>query len=131
MKRFVVALMTASLLAVSGGAWAGGYGHHYSPPRHYSYGHHHSHSGAYLLGGVVLGAVLADAFYRPAPPTVVYVERSPYYRPRVIYREETVTVPVPAQRSLLRDLKGNCFEISSDRDGNELRKQVSASECNW
>ena len=134
MKRLMIGLIAASLVAGSGSALAGGYrdyGRHYSPPRHSYYGgHHHSHSGAYLLGGVVLGAVLADAFYRPDPPEVVYVERRPYYGPRVVYQESTLAVPA-VRRSLLRDLNGNCFETSNDTDGRELRKQVPASECDW
>ena len=136
MKHFVIGLVVASLVAASGSALAGGYGHHghyHYKPRHHHYGGHHydSDSGVYLLGGVLLGSVLTNAYYRSNPPEVVYVERRPYYGPRVIYREPAVRIVPPVRRSLLRDLQGNCFETTIDEDGSELREQIPAAECDW
>lgn len=132
MKRLLIGLLTASLLLTGSNALArGGHGGHYPPPHLGHYRHHHNdYRGAYLLGGLALGAVLADTMiYRE--PTVVYVERE--RSPRVIYRERPVTRVVVSEpeRSLLRDLKGNCYEVSRDGAGNELRSQLPAFECDW
>lgn len=139
MKRLLIGLVTASMLLTGPAALAGGkhgHGGYHRPPIHGGYyrPHHHHHyrdySGAYLLGGIALGAVLTDAFVSRSP-SVVYVEPSP--PARVIYRERPVTTVVvqESERSLLRDLSGNCYEVRTDDNGNELRTQVSSSQCDW
>ena len=151
MKRLLIGLMTASLLLGGTSALARGkhdhrghhaprppahLGHHRPHHRPYRRPHHHHHRddyrGAYLLGGLALGAVLTNAFY-DHEPDVVYVERSPYPRTRVIYRDRPVTTTVVSETewSLLSDLDGNCYEVATDDAGNELRTQVPASECDW
>ena len=156
MKRLLIGLMTVSLLLAGTSPLARGnhdkgrhhgprppthqghhrpdYRPHYRP--HYRPQHHHHHRdgyrGAYLLGGVALGAVLADAFSH-REPDVVYVESSRYPRTRVIYRDRPVSTTVISESewSLTRDLEGNCFEITTDAAGNELRTQVPESDCDW
>ncbi len=155
MKRLLIGLMAVSLILAGTSTLARGnhdkgrhhgprppahQGHHrphYRP--HYRPQHHHHHHrdrdgyrGAYLLGGVALGAVLADAFsYRD--PEVVYVESSRYPSTRVIYRDRPVSTTVVSESewSLTRDLEGNCYEVSTDDAGYESRTQVPASECDW
>ena len=136
MKRVLIGLLAASMLMTGTNALArGGHGGFYGPPPppyrgHYWSGHHHDYSGAYLIGGLALGAVLTDALIDRGP-TTVYVEPRP--APRVIFRERPVTTVVVTQprRSLLRDLNGKCYEISRDDADNELRTQLPASECDW
>jgi hypothetical protein len=79
-----------------------------------------------------LGAVLADAF-SSRDPAVVYVEPSPYPRTRIVYRDRPVSTALIAEPEwrLLRDQSDNCYEVTVDEDGNELRTQVPASECDW
>jgi hypothetical protein len=38
---------------------------------------------------------------------------------------------VASGRRLLRDLEGNCFERIVDDQGNEIRVQLEAQECNF
>jgi hypothetical protein len=40
-------------------------------------------------------------------------------------------VAAPQGRHLLRDLNGNCFERTTDANGNELRTELPPSQCNW
>jgi hypothetical protein len=39
--------------------------------------------------------------------------------------------PVASGRRLLRDLEGNCFERIVDKQGNEIRVQLEAEQCNF
>ena len=39
--------------------------------------------------------------------------------------------PVASGRRLLRDLEGNCFERIVDEQGNEIRVQLEAEQCNF
>lgn len=136
MKRLLIGLLAASMLLTGTNALArGGHGGFYAPApppyrSHHWPRHHHDYSGAYLIGGLALGAILTDALI-DRNPTTVYVEPSP--PPRVTYRERPVTTVVVTQprRSLLRDLKGNCYEVSNDGSGSELRTQLPAAECDW
>lgn len=56
-------------------------------------------------------------------PTVVYVNESPRVSTRV-------TTPRP-ERSLLRDIDGNCFERHYDDRGVETRVRLPASACQF
>lgn len=60
-------------------------------------------------------------------PRVVYVNNPAPVTTRVI-RSTPVARP---ERSLLRDLDGNCFERNFDDLGNEIRTQLPASACNF
>ena len=70
-----------------------------------------------------------NSWYRPLPTHTTHT--------RVIVREPSVVVvrePVQARhtgRSLLRDLEGNCFERSTDDQGNEVRIQLPGIACNF
>ena len=139
--KITVACVTSLLLVLSQGVAAGGYGyghgyghhgyghgyghhgygHGYS---HYSFGGHGSHAG-YLVGGLLLGSLLAPPRYTAPPPVVVYAPAS-----------ASTSIPVqqaqaPIGRRLLRDINGNCFERKTDAGGSELQVQLPASECAW
>lgn len=104
------------------------YGNHYSPHRSYD-------SGSFL-GGLVLGSLFSyprhssrnveTVVYRDAPATrareIVYVDRS---------QTRSSAADVASGRRLLRDLEGNCFERIVDEQGDEIRVQLEAQECNY
>ncbi len=103
------------------------YGSRYSRRGHYD-------SGSFV-GGLVLGSLFSypryssrnyeTVIYRNAPATrtreIVYVDKS----------EVQDVAPVASGRRLLRDLEGNCFERIVDEQGDELRVQLDAEECNF
>ena len=64
--------------------------------------------------------------YRNAPTTstreIVYVDQAQTRSP---------AAPVASGRRLLRDLEGNCFERIVDQQGDEIRVQLEAQECNF
>ena len=66
--------------------------------------------------------------------TVTYSSRPVTRTKEVVYVNNSTsrnTTPVASGRRLLRDLEGNCFERVIDDDGNEIRVQLDASECNF
>jgi hypothetical protein len=114
-----------ALLMVAAPVHAGGRRHEYHDGywRHHGHHRHHHHrhgrDGAYLLGGIVIGTVLGQAFrsardYYPAEPV----------------RRHGYDGPVVARR-LYRDLDGNCFERHTDDAGRELLVELPAWECDW
>jgi hypothetical protein len=80
---------------------------------------HHSHRGAYLLGGVVLGSLLTQA----------YNNNDNYRRSserRVVYNDrDRRSVP---DRVLLRDKFGYCYVVTQ-KDGVEVRTQTDWEAC--
>ncbi|MEZ7831050.1 MAG: hypothetical protein QMC06_05800 [Gammaproteobacteria bacterium] len=50
-----------------------------------------------------------------------------------VYQAQTrsAAAPVASGRRLLRDLEGNCFERIVDKQGDEIRVQLEAQECNF
>ncbi len=102
----------------------------FAHPGHHARHGHHSHRGGYFLGGLLLGSALAHS-HHANPPKVYYVERRKLPPARTIYLESAEQDVQPVGRRLLRDLKGNCFELALDEEGNELRSQLPASECDW
>ena len=105
-----------------------GYGGYYYP----RYRRRHYDSGAFV-GGLVLGSLLTYPRYSRRYDSVTYTR--PVTRTReVVYvknRTSGGSTPVASGRRLLRDLEGNCFERNVDEDGNEIRIQLDASECNF
>lgn len=104
-----------------------------------SYGNYYPryrrHDANSFVGGLVLGSLFSypryssrsynTVVYRDAPVTrtreIVYVDRSPSVN----------ATPVASGRRLLRDLEGNCFERIVDEQGDEIRVQLEAEECNF
>ena len=100
------------------------------------YDRHRRHDSGSFFGGLVLGSLLSypsyssrrydNVSYRSRPVTqtreIVYVNNS---------SNRTSSAPVASGRRLLRDLEGNCFERVVDEEGNEVRLQLEAEECNF
>jgi len=118
----------------------GNYGRGYGSGFNFSYGnyypHRRGHDSGSFLGGLVLGSLfnypryssrnVETIVYRDAPATrtreIVYVDRA---------QARNTAAPVASGRRLLRDLEGNCFERNVDEQGNEIRVQLEAQECNF
>ncbi len=137
-----------------------GYGNHYSSrynPYHYGYrdrrggsyfslsygnrydyrrrGRRHSYDSGSFVGGLVLGSLLSYPRYSNRRYETVTYRSAPITRTReVVYVNRSTpasNAPVASGRRLLRDLEGNCFERVVDEEGNEVRLQLEASECNF
>ena len=65
----------------------------------------------------------------------VYRSRPAIRGGEVVYVNRTTASPsstaVASGRRLLRDIEGNCFERVIDAEGNEIRAQIEASECDF
>ena len=87
----------------------GAYAHPHGAYRHYRGGYPHFRgrgaNAAYLLGGVVLGALLTP------PP---HSHSSPPARAPVVSSAPSTATPLAVSRRLLRDIDGNCFERKVD-----------------
>ena len=106
----------------------------------FSYGNYYSRHRGYdsgsFFGGLVLGSLFSSprhssrnvetVVYRDAPATrtreIVYVDQA---------QTRSTTAAVASGRRLLRDLEGNCFERIVDEQGDEIRVQLEAEECNF
>ncbi len=118
----------------------GNYNRRYGSGFNFSYGNYSSRHRRYdsgsFLGGLVLGSLFSyprhttrnveTVVYRNAPTTrtreIVYVDQS---------ESRTTPAAVASGRRLLRDLEGNCFERIVDEQGDEIRVQLEAQECNF
>jgi hypothetical protein len=136
-KIAIVGAVVMMLSAFSAPAEAGshyrghqGYGGHYN--RHsyrHSYGHgyrrshrsHHSNRGAYLVGGLVLGGIIASAIHRNHDPYVVRESRV----------EQSSRADRRVTRRLYRDRDGNCFERTFSSNGDELLSELDPADCAW
>ena len=143
MIRFISAALMLAMLAMNPAAYADGWhgngndnddhrhGSWHGPAYHpvparpyyaYPYPQHknnnnHAEWPAYLVGGLVLGALLANAFPGSGPTSNYSSEQS---------------TPTTAQgRRLFRDANGNCYERRTDGAGNELSTELPPSACNW
>ena len=67
--------------------------------------------------------------------TVVYRSPPTISTREIVYVDQEQTrsaaASVASGRRLLRDLEGNCFERSVDKQGDEIRVQLEAQECNF
>lgn len=104
------------------------YGNYYPRRRHYD------SSG--FVGGLVLGSLFSYPHYStPRHETVVYRNVPRTTTREIVYVDKPRVVqsapPVASGRRLLRDLEGNCFERIVDEQGDEIRVQLEAEECNF
>jgi hypothetical protein len=123
MKARVIALSALFITSISTTVWAGergryGHGHqrHHHHHSHHSHGHGHNH-GAYLVGGMVLGAVVNE-LSRPRAAyakETVYVTHTDYDQPRVV-------------REFRLDSDGRCYEVDNRGDRRVLL-EVPRSAC--
>lgn len=83
-----------------------------------------------FVGGLVLGSLLSypRSYERTIYRTVPVVDT---YRTTGGNVKVYSSAPVASGRRLLRDLEGNCFERNIDEEGNEIRVQLDASECDF
>ena len=116
------------------------YGRGYSSGFNFSYGHYYSRHRAYdsgsFLGGLILGSLLNSSRHSSRNvETVVYRSPSTISTREIVYVDQAQTrsaaAPVASGRRLLRDLEGNCFERIVDKQGDEIRVQLEAQECNF
>ncbi|MGR9090226.1 MAG: hypothetical protein ACU85U_06565 [Gammaproteobacteria bacterium] len=134
LKLTVCALI--ALLFAAGSAEARGNGHHgyRHGGNHFSQGYHrggygysgHGHYAQSLVGGLLLGALLAPPRTVVVPPPVVYVPQ-----PAPVVVATPPPVAVASGRRLLRDINGNCFERQIDAAGREVHLSLPPSECAW
>tara|TARA_B110000858_G_scaffold77483_1_gene89789 strand:- start:27815 stop:28378 length:564 start_codon:yes stop_codon:yes gene_type:complete len=116
------------------------YNRHYGSGFNFSYGNYYSRHRGYDSGSFVGGLVLGSLFNYPRyssrnVETIVYRD-APATRVReIVYADQAQTrgtaTPVASGRRLLRDLEGNCFERIVDEQGDEIRVQLEAQECNF
>jgi len=90
----------------------------------YPYYQHHNNNNhsdwpAYVAGGLIVGALLTNAYNKSQAS-------NGYYAP-----QSAPVAPSGQGRRLLRDINGNCYERQTDSAGNELRTELPPSECNW
>lgn len=123
MKSLVLALSAVLITSISTTTWAGERGYHRDHHNHHRRHHHeyrpsHRHNhGAYLAGGLVLGAVINELS-----------------RPREVYVKETVYVPrtqydnPQSVRELRLDGDGRCYEVEYRGDRRVLF-EVPRSAC--
>lgn len=106
----------------------------------FSYGNYYPRHRRYDSGSFVGGLVLGSLFSYPRYPTrnvetVVYRDVPATRTREIVYVDRNQTrssaAPVASGRRLLRDLEGNCFERIVDEQGDEIRVQLEAQECNF
>jgi len=107
------------------------YGHGH---RHYSSGDAGSFIGGLVVGGLISGSLNRDHYRGHSDVVRTRVVSSPRvtYRPATVSRTVISNRPVSSTRTrLLRDLQGQCFEISYAADGTEQRTQLADDACNF
>jgi hypothetical protein len=130
-------LISASTVMAGGHKYkhAGWHGHH---KQHHFYRHrgHNSHNGAYLVGGLILGSIIANNYHSHQSYRVVHhsTYREPVSRGQVVYSTRVIEPhheTAVTGRNLFRDLQGNCFEIHRSDEGDELKEQLPEEACYW
>ncbi|GJM13489.1 MAG: hypothetical protein DHS20C12_18920 [Pseudohongiella sp.] len=114
------------------------YNRRYRSGFNFSYGNYYSRHRRYdsgsFVGGLVLGSLFSYPRYNSRHTETVIYREAPVTRTREIVtvaQPRTTTAPVASGRRLLRDLEGNCFERIVDEQGDEIRVQLEAQECNF
>jgi hypothetical protein len=131
------------------GAWLGG-NNRYDP--YYYGGYSNRYSGSYNNSHYYNNRDYSNGYYNNSFSNRNYQHYSgsnyrydypsnstKYYRtapvePKIIYREKIVSdaaARIDKEPHMLRDLEGNCFEISYSTSGQELRLQVPVEQCVW
>lgn len=116
------------------------YNRRYGSGFNFSYGNYYSRHRGYdsgsFLGGLVLGSLFNAPRYSSRNVETVVYRDAPAIRSReIVYENRSQTrrtdAPVASGRRLLRDLEGSCFERVVDEQGDEIRVQLEAQECNF
>jgi len=113
-----------------------GYGSGFTVSHGNYYSRHRGYDSGSFFGGLVLGSLfnfsrrssgyVETVAYRNVPTIstreIVYVDQA---------QARSTATAVASGRRLLRDLQGNCFERIVDKQGDEIRVQLEAQECNF
>jgi hypothetical protein len=119
--------------------WSG-YHRRHDYRRGYKHGrrHHHHHDAGYLLGGIVIGSLISQAYHHNDGHSTHRYYHSGNYAGRtesrvvyrtaepVDYREQESAIP---RHILLRDRDGRCFTVTETDAGTELRTEIDAGAC--
>jgi hypothetical protein len=89
-------------------------------------------NGGDFVGGLVVGSLLTNSFAQPRVTQRVIYRTAPV-RQEVVYVNQAQPAAVAAtpRRRLLRDLQGNCYQIDSAPNGDEIRTQLAPQECSF
>ncbi len=116
------------------------YNRRYQGGFNFSYGnfypHHRRHNSGSFVDGLFLGSLFNYPRYSTRNVETVVYRNVPATRTReTVYVDglkiRSTAAPVASGRRLLRDLEGNCFERIVDQQGDEIRVQLEAQECNF
>jgi hypothetical protein len=90
------------------------------------------HDAGDFLGGLVVGSLLTSSYQSNREYDRVVYRSAPVTRTRevVVNRSPIATTP-RSGRKLLRDLQGNCFEISRNGLGDEVRVEIDPGLCEF
>jgi hypothetical protein len=87
-----------------------------------------------FVGGLVLGSLLSQQNYSSQSYESVSYRSAPVIVKRnVVYVNSTTRSIVSAtpKRRLLRDLRGDCYDIEISPNGDELRSQIDPASCDF
>jgi hypothetical protein len=110
------------------GSWIGSYNR--------GYRNSYNRYDPYYSGGFSYGRYYSNEPYYSSryPRTSSRYYRSTPVEPTIVYREKIVSDGVAREDHephLLKDMEGNCFEVSYSNGGQELRLQVPEEQCEW
>jgi len=85
-------------------------------------------SGAFV-GSVVLSSLLLQPVRERSVERMVYRTQATPYVNEVVHAGKSRHTSVISSHRLLRDLEGNCFEVTINAAGDEVRIELDPSEC--
>jgi hypothetical protein len=124
----------------SGTSYNRNYGRGYGSGFNVSYGNYYSRHRGYdsgsFFGGLVLGSLLNSSRHSSRNVETLVYRNTPTISTReIVYVDQaqarSAAAPVASGRRLLRDLEGSCFERIVDEQGDEIRVQLEAQECDF
>ncbi len=85
-----------------------------------------------FLGGLVVGSLLSSSYQSSRDYERVVYRSTPVTRTREVVVSRRAAAPSPGTgRKLLRDLNGNCYEISRNSAGDEVRAEIDPAMCEF
>lgn len=88
------------------------------------------HDAGDFLGGLVLGSLLTSSYQSSRDYERVVYRSAPRAREVIVNRSTQTRIP-SSGRKLLRDLQGNCYEISRNNAGDEVRVEIDPGQCTF
>lgn len=90
------------------------------------------HDAGDFLGGLVVGSLLTSSYQSNREYDRVVYRSAPVTRTREVVVNRNSVAPVSSSgRKLLRDLQGNCYEISRNSSGDEVRVEIDPGFCEF